>query len=58
MKEQLTTAQKQNKKWKKYDTHPLSLHPNPKINEPPLNLPIPPSLEEQYSDYDVLGTSH
>ena len=30
MKEQLTTAQRQNKKYKKY-THHLSPHPNPKI---------------------------
>ena len=45
MKEQLTTAQKQNKKQNKYDTHPLSPHRNPNINEPPPNLPIPPSFE-------------
>ena len=35
MKEQLTTAQKQNKKLKKYNTEPQFPHPNPNINEPP-----------------------
>ena len=29
MKEQLTTAEKKNKKGKKYNTHHLSPHPNP-----------------------------
>ena len=45
MKEQLTTAQKQKKKIKKYDTHSLFPHPNVIINEPPPNPPIPSSLE-------------
>ena len=40
MKEQLTTAQKQNKKYKKYDPYPPSPHQNSNINEPPPNLPI------------------
>ena len=41
IKEQLKTAQKQ----KKYDTHSLSPHLNPNINEQLPNFPIPPSLE-------------
>ena len=57
MKEQLTTAQRQNKKKEKYDTHPLSLYPNPKINEPPPNLVIPPSLEVTIHSDHVLGTN-
>ena len=44
MKEQLTTAQKQSKKLRKYDTHPMSPHPNPNINEPLPNLLIPSSV--------------
>ena len=39
MTEQLTIAQKQKEKWKSYATLPLSPHPNPNINEPPLTLP-------------------
>ena len=57
MKEQLTTAQIQNKKKKKYNTRPLSPYPDPNINEPPANLPIPPSLEVTYSDHDILDTN-
>ena len=40
MKKQLT-AQAQNIKFKKCDTHPLSLHTNPDINEPPPPFPLP-----------------
>ena len=44
MKEQLTAAQKKNKKLKECDAHPLSPHPNHNINEPLPNLFIPPSF--------------
>ena len=42
MKEQLTTAQKQNRKYEKYDTHPLYPQPNPYKNEPSSYLSIAP----------------
>ena len=38
MKEQLNNSTKTDKKKKKYDTHLLSPHANPNINEPPSNL--------------------
>ena len=47
MKEQLATAQKQNKQTKKnrkYYTHLQFPHPNPNKNEPPPNVPIPQSF--------------
>ena len=46
MKEQLTRVhkQKEKKKNKKFDTHPMSPHPNPNVNELPPNLLISPSF--------------
>ena len=45
MKEQLTTVQKQNKKQKNYDTHPLPLHLNSNMNKPPPTFPSPHHLK-------------
>ena len=50
MKEKLTTAQKQEKKFEKF------VCSNPNINEPTPNLPIPASLKVGYKLKEIEAT--